>query len=142
MNFYFAPTGPAMLCQPLNEAAIILLGRIEISVKEWTPILVPPAVHQKRVFPAPSLETLLLDATAGVLSRRVRTDRRLKMVGQGDDQVRRPRAFRTAHRPLPDVSWEPACRVRHLVPLHSHPPPLFLFCQPLSVLYRFLIYGL
>src|SRR5579875_1054344 len=112
VNLHFAPAGPAMFCELLDDASIILLGRIEVGMDKRPPILVSPAVHQ-RIFSAPLFEAFFLRVTASVLSWRVRKDRWLKMIRQSDDQMRRPSVFGAARRLLPEVSRQPPHRNRN-----------------------------
>jgi len=107
MNFSFAPARMAMLGQHLNQLFVVLLGRIKIGVNQSTTVMVAQLINHLRIFSKPCLlaPQLLVARHALVAARRIEGG--LKMIGEAEDDVDRPRRTR-AQRVQRDGRQHPA----------------------------------
>src|SRR5579862_54082 len=87
MDLDFSPAGMAMIGQHLEQAFVILLGGIKVSVDEWPPVRISPAVDDFWVFARPPFQATLLLWARGALLAVFGNDARLEMIGKGDDQM-------------------------------------------------------
>jgi hypothetical protein len=55
MDFNLSPPGMAMFCQAIDQAFLILLRGIKISVHERPTVTISVGLHQPRILPAPKL---------------------------------------------------------------------------------------
>jgi hypothetical protein len=88
MDLDLAPPSLAMLGQTLNQALVVVLGRVKISVAEWPTVGITPRVCHLWVLPAPFLNPALSLVEPSILSRCFRFDFRLEVVSQANNQMR------------------------------------------------------
>src|ERR1700677_1956425 len=84
MDLNFSPTGVAMLGQPLEQALIVLLGRIKIGMQQWAAVVVSPTVENFRVFGRPIFQATLLLRVRDALTAIRRIDGGFEVIGQGE----------------------------------------------------------
>src|SRR5579871_4651104 len=60
VDLHFTPTGAAVPGKAIEQAFVIVLGRINIGVPERKAVLIAPLSHRLRIIPAPLLDPLLL----------------------------------------------------------------------------------
>jgi len=116
VNLYLSPTALTQIRQPLQQAAMVLFGRIEVRVNECMTVAVAEAVEIARIFSSPTIESLLLHVlwrVSGVMSRDAA---RFEMVAHGNDQVQPPAGI-SASQSLPRVSGK---ALRGIVQLPNH----------------------
>src|SRR4029077_9835663 len=89
MDLDFSPTGVAVIGEHLEQALVILFGRIEVSVVKRAAIVVAPAVHDFGIFANPELQPALLLGARSALLAVFRDNAWFEMIGQSKDQVHR-----------------------------------------------------
>ena len=87
MDLDFSPAGVAVIGEHLEQALVILLGRIEVSVVKRAAIVVAPEVDDFGIVANPGFQPALLLGTRGALLAVFRNNGRLEMIGQSKDQV-------------------------------------------------------
>src|SRR5579859_6603134 len=114
MNLNLAPSGTAMLRQSAHVPSIILLGGIEVRVREGLPIGVSPSFHSLWILATPAFDARFLLHIWRARHPIVRHNRRLKMICHRDDKMNLP--FRhPARRPLPDEARNDPQTIRQLL---------------------------
>jgi hypothetical protein len=64
----------------LYQATVILFGRIEISVNEWTTVAIAPRVRHPRILLTPEIEAAFLLVTGGAQHSIFWNDRGLEVI--------------------------------------------------------------
>ena len=113
VNLNFSPTGIAELRQLLDQTPVILFGRIEIGVNEGTAIAVAPRICELRILSKPEINPPLLLVVRSVTRSILCDNRRLKVIGNRNDQVNSPPSL-TASEALPKIARKNAIAVRKL----------------------------
>src|SRR5882762_9509620 len=103
-----APPCVTVLGQAVDEALVVLLGRIKVRVAERVSIGVAKGIDRLWIGAAPALETPLLLVRAREGRRLCGNDRGLEVVGDGDDEVHGHVAAVATAGLLPCVCGEPA----------------------------------
>src|SRR3977135_3503799 len=89
MDLDFSPAGVAVIGEHIEQALVLLLGRIKGSVVKRAPLGVAPSVDDFGILANPRLQPALLLETRGTLLAVFRNDGRFEMIGQGKNQVHR-----------------------------------------------------
>src|SRR5271166_6360158 len=114
VGFHFAPSGFAVAGQALQQALVVLLGRIKVGVNKRPIFMVTPGIKNHWVFTAPALKAALLLIIGRPAKAVVWVDGGLKVVGYRDHQMNAA-SGRAAHDPLPCVGRKPAHGSRYFL---------------------------
>ena len=87
VDFDLSPPGMAVIGQHLEQALVILFGRIKVSVDKRASVVVAPLIDNFWIFARPPFQpSLLLGAWSAFLTV-FRNDGGFEMISQSDDQV-------------------------------------------------------
>src|SRR5258708_294888 len=103
VNFNLSPTAMTQIGKALNQASVVLFGRIEVRMTEPVTIAVTKTLKISWIFLAPILQSPFLNVLRRVSGVMSGNGARLEMVGDGNDQVQLPTRV-SARQPLPGIS--------------------------------------
>ncbi|PYO49973.1 MAG: hypothetical protein DMD84_16900 [Candidatus Rokuibacteriota bacterium] len=113
VNLDLAPAAVVtMRGEAVDEPLVVFLRGKEIRVPEGAAVGVTPRADHRGIGAAPALDAAFLLVGGRADAGRAGNDRGLEVVGQGQDQVHRPRRVRAANEALPPVGREPAERAQ------------------------------
>src|SRR5215469_3747803 len=112
MNFHLTPAATTKICQASYDLPVVLLSRIKIGMNEWPAVMIAQLIERLRIFPAPLLQSLLLQSFWSTNRAKVRSNCRLEMIGQGNDEMNSP-GTRATCCPLPGIRRQPLKRARY-----------------------------
>src|SRR4051794_26567685 len=102
MNLDLAPPAVTMVSQAFDQRTVVLLCWIEISVNERASLCVAPLAEGVGILAAPFFQSPLLLRIRHTGRAVSHINGRLKMISQGNDQMRASRKRRTRE-PLPGI---------------------------------------
>jgi hypothetical protein len=103
VNLDLAPARAAVLFQAIDKGSVVLFGWVEVGVTEHSAIVVGPRLYGCRVLAAPVFQSALLLSAMGIGCDGFGSKRRLKVIGDGDNQVNRPRVGPARHKALLNI---------------------------------------
>src|SRR5258706_4045031 len=110
----------AMVCQNFQQAFVVLLGWVKVSMDKRASLGVPPSVRRLRIFFPPPLQTPFLFASRNALLPVFGIDCRLKMIGHCEDEV--DRSGHGAGESTQGCAGKYFCRIDNvLTEIHSEP---------------------
>jgi hypothetical protein len=100
VDFDLTPPRTAMFGEPSDKPAIILFGRIKISVDERPTVVVAPFLHYVRILITPTLQPLFLLVVSRARMPVLRNNSRFKMIGKRENEMNFT-SWQPAGKPLP-----------------------------------------
>src|ERR1035437_6096891 len=103
VNFNSPPPAVTVLGNAVDQTAVVLFGRIEVSMYQGPPFLVTPPIDGSRIFGTPVFHPALLFRKRCTGSTVFGHNGRLDMIGKSDDQMHLATRS-TASKPLPGIT--------------------------------------
>jgi hypothetical protein len=85
VDFNFSPVGVTVLGNAVDQSAVVLLGRVEVSMYERPTLLITPQVHRLGIVGTPVVYPALLFRERRTQSRAFGQNSRLEMIGKYND---------------------------------------------------------
>jgi hypothetical protein len=112
MDFNFPPASMAVIGEHIEDAFVILLRRVEVSVYKRAAVRVSPSVRYFRIIARPPLHSALLLSARSPLLTVFWNNARFEMISESNDKVDRPsRCWRQS---APGSRWQDLLRVGDL----------------------------
>src|SRR4029078_4645125 len=107
MDFYFTPTGAAMVRQAIKQRHLVLLRGKEIRTDERSSIAIAPMAHYFWILATPGLEPSFLLRKQRDCARLTGNACRVKMIAEHQHDVNRSTRHSASHA-LPHIAGLPA----------------------------------